>query len=134
MINDVPGPGAYSVRDSPKGPKFSIGGALKDELFESKAKLPGPGTYTVKDEVKDRIQGGRFSDSKRPEDPPPSGPGPGQYYPKLDPKGPHYSLKGKIVDKPLESSPGPGAYSPKASGKRKKPKFYLYRKKQTQKQ
>ena len=131
----TPGPGAYNVKENYNGPKFSIGGVKdNEELFKGRHESPGPGTYNFKDEVDNRIEGGRFSSSKRPEDKPTLDPGPGAYNQtmyNLSP-GPSFSLKGKVPDKKPESSPGPGHYFPKHIPKKKR-RFYLYRKNKKQK-
>jgi len=77
--NSIPGPGAYNIKISPRGPKFTIKSAKIDPLFKSKSESPAPGAYTLNDELDMRLRGGRFSSSKRPEFKPVDGPGPGFY-------------------------------------------------------
>ena len=146
----VPGPGYYTISNSPRGPKFSIGGAKIDPLFAGRGSSPGPGSYSLNDEVEKRLLGGRFSDSKRPELKPNDNPGPGFYNWKaalwfqgnknvsfnkmyIFENGPAYTVKSKSPDKKKETSPGPGQYSPKLIKKKTK-KFYVYRKKGTTKE
>ena len=74
-----PGPGSYTISNSPQGPKFSIGGAKIDPLFWGRGNSPGPGSYSLNDEVENRLLGGRFSSSKRPKAKPNDNPGPGFY-------------------------------------------------------
>lgn len=111
----IPGPGSYTISNSPQGPKFSIGGAKIDPLFWGRGNSPGPGSYSLNDEVENRLLGGRFSSSKRPEAKPNDNPGPGFYdckaalcfqgnknvsYSKMYifENGPAFSVKSKIIN------------------------------------
>jgi hypothetical protein len=119
----LPGPGTYTIRDSPGGPKFSIGG-VKDnkDLFQGRHQSPGPGTYSIKDELEFRLRGGRFSSSKRPEQQISPDPGPGHYNQDSDmlKNSPAYSLKGRFPEKKPDDFPGPGHYLPKLIQRRKR--------------
>jgi hypothetical protein len=114
----LPGPGAYSPRDSPRGPAVSLGGRTR-VFSEGVVVSPGPGAYNPDDK---RGTGPRVSLSGRNKEhsPAASTPGPGAYTPPRaigtgvpDKKAsPSFSMGARYKDATTQSTPGAGAYSP----------------------
>ena len=126
--NSIPGPGTYTVKDSPQGPQFSIGGVKEnDQLFKGRHKSPGPGSYSIKDELEYRIQGGRFSSSKRPERRVSTDPGPGHYDQNNDDlkHAPEITIKGRYPYKKPDLLPGPGQYKQDSELLKNSPAFTM---------